>query len=83
MCYINYCQTPGSTDVKRNSGEKTRVGNREIVVRNLAQAYKRGRGRPPLTADEKQRRKELREMGLLKRSHRRTKEGVGLVVMWE
>lgn len=37
---------------------------------------KRGRGRPRLTEEEKQRRKELRELGLMKRSHRRTKEGL-------
>ena len=40
-----------------------------------SQSYKRGRGRPRLSTDEKQRRKELREIGLMKRSHRRTKEG--------
>lgn len=39
------------------------------------QMVKRGRGRPRLTEEEKQRRKELRDLGLLKRSHRRTKEG--------
>ena len=70
-------QCTGNNDTKRNSGEKTRVGNREIVMNNssMSQAFKRGRGRPRLTPDEKQRRKELREMGLMKRSHRRTKEG--------
>ena len=40
-----------------------------------ASTMKRGRGRPRLTEEEKQRRKELRELGLMKRSHRRTKEG--------
>ena len=55
-------------------GEKTRVGNREVVI-TLGTHVKRGRGRPRLTEEEKQRRKELREMGLIKRSKRRTKEG--------
>ena len=41
----------------------------------LSGGVKRGRGRPRLTEEEKQRRKELRELGLMKRSHRRTKEG--------
>lgn len=59
---------------KRGSSEKTRVGNREVVV-NLSGSGKRGRGRPRLTEEEKQRRKELREIGLIKRSKRRTKEG--------
>lgn len=59
---------------KRSSSEKTRVGNREVVV-NLSGSGKRGRGRPRLTEEEKQRRKELREIGLIKRSKRRTKEG--------
>ena len=36
---------------------------------------KRGRGRPRLPEEEKLRRKELRDMGLMKRSKRRTKEG--------
>lgn len=62
---------------KRNIfiGEKTRVGNREVVS-TVSSGSKRGRGRPRLTEEEKQRRKELREMGLMKRSKRRTKEEV-------
>lgn len=59
---------------RRGSGEKTRISNREVVI-NVGSQSKRGRGRPRLTDEEKQRRKELREMGLIKRSKRRTKEG--------
>lgn len=44
-------------------------------VRSGMSVMKRGRGRPRLTEEEKQRRKELRDLGLMKRSHRRTKEG--------
>ena len=56
--------------------DKTRVGNREVqTVVSASLLGKRGRGRPRLTEDEKQRRKELRDMGLMKRSKRRTKEG--------
>ncbi|XP_019850041.1 PREDICTED: uncharacterized protein LOC100639981 [Amphimedon queenslandica] len=60
---------------RRGSGEKTRISNREVVI-HMGSQGKRGRGRPRLTDDEKQRRKELREMGLIKRSKRRTKEEV-------
>ena len=63
---------------RRGSGEKTRISNREVVI-NLGSQGKRGRGRPRLTDDEKQRRKELREMGLIKRSKRRTKEGIIMI----
>ena len=42
---------------------------------NVQKENTRGRGRPRLSEEEKQRRKELRELGLLKRSKRRTKEG--------
>lgn len=59
---------------RRGSGEKTRISNREVVI-NVGSQSKRGRGRPRLSDEEKQRRKELREMGLIKRSKRRTKEG--------
>lgn len=45
-----------------------------------AQVVKRGRGRPRLTEEEKQRRKELRDLGLMKRSHRRSKEGQHLLL---
>lgn len=65
-------------------GEKTRVGNREVQtpVSSLAQG-KRGRGRPRLTEEEKLRRRELRDLGLMKRSKRRTKEGLWhCVQMW-
>ena len=41
---------------------------------------KRGRGRPRLPEEEKLRRKELRDLGLMKRSKRRTKEGVCVCV---
>ena len=40
----------------------------------LQKESSRSRGRPRLTEDEKERRKELRELGLMKRSKRRTKE---------
>jgi hypothetical protein len=62
-------------DLKRSAGEKTRIGNREVVV-NIGNQIKRRRGRPRLSEDEKQRRKELRDMGLIKKSKRRTKEEV-------
>ena len=67
---------------KRNIfiGEKTRVGNREVVS-TVSSGSKRGRGRPRLTEEEKQRRKELREMGLMKRSKRRTKEGELIIII--
>lgn len=63
------------SDIRRGGGEKTRIGNREVVI-TFGSHVKRGRGRPRLTEEEKQRRKELREMGLIKRSKRRTKEGI-------
>lgn len=57
-------------------GEKTRVGNREVHTLVAGNNHsKRGRGRPRLTEEEKMRRRELRDMGLMKRSKRRTKEG--------
>lgn len=46
-----------------------------VCAWNVQKESSRGRGRPRLTVEEKQRRKELRELGLLKRSKRRTKEG--------
>ena len=58
-------------------GEKTRVGNREVHTLVPGNNHsKRGRGRPRLTEEEKMRRRELRDMGLMKRSKRRTKEGM-------
>ena len=60
-------------------GSEKESGGRGKSARKVAKETKgrakRGRGRPRLTEEEKQRRKELRELGLMKRSHRRTKEG--------
>ena len=61
-------------------GNKTKQTKKSLLaaahdVKGGGQMVKRGRGRPRLTEEEKQRRKELRDLGLLKRSHRRTKEG--------
>ena len=67
-------EVSSSVNTKRSNSEKTRVGNREVLL-SASSISKRGRGRPRLTEDEKQRRKELRELGLLKRSKRRSKEG--------
>ena len=47
---------------------------------SVSSEKKNPRGRPRLTEEEKQRRKELRELGLMKRSKRRTKEGVCVCV---
>lgn len=68
-----------SGNSKRNNSEKTRVGNREVLL-SASSIIKRTRGRPRLTEDEKERRKELREMGLLKRSKRRSKEGKSILL---
>ncbi|CAI8047716.1 hypothetical protein GBAR_LOCUS26402, partial [Geodia barretti] len=61
-------------------GSEKESGGRGKSARKVAKETKgrakRGRGRPRLTEEEKQRRKELRELGLMKRSHRRTKEEV-------
>ena len=56
---------------KSSSSHKDKDGGKE----------KRSRGRPRLTDEEKQRRKELRELGLMKRSKRRTKERMYLMYL--
>ncbi len=51
-------------------------GKRNLSGREAGSRSKRGRGRPRLTEDEKQRRKELRDLGLLRKNKkRRTGEG--------
>lgn len=51
-------------------------GKRNLSGREAGSRTKRGRGRPRLTEDEKQRRKELRDLGLLRKNKkRRTREG--------
>lgn len=78
VCLPNTSCNDFLSDVSRRSssgGEKARISNREVVISLGGAQGKRGRGRPRLSDDEKQRRKELREMGLIKRSKRRTKEG--------
>lgn len=47
-----------------------------VVLQKENSEKRNPRGRPRLTEEEKQRRKELRELGLMKRSRRRTKEGM-------
>ena len=60
-------EEPRRTKQVKSAAKEVRSG--------VGTGVKRGRGRPRLTEEEKQRRKELRELGLMKRSHRRTKEG--------
>ena len=51
-------------------------GKRSFRDKDGLPRAKRGRGRPKLSEDEKHRRKELRDLGLLKKNKkRRTREG--------
>eukprot|EP00731_Ephydatia_muelleri_P021265 Em0013g992a len=65
--YSSRSSSPNSEKTKKlsTSSQKEKAGQ-----------SKRGRGRPRLAEEEKLRRKELRDMGLMKRSKRRTKEEV-------
>jgi len=56
---------------------------RHPLIPTSPQKEKRGRGRPRLSEEEKTRRKELRELGLMKRSKRRTKERCVHTAAWD
>ena len=78
--YVVVCVCQGGSRRRESlEASEKESGGRGKPVRKVTKetkgGAKRGRGRPRLTEEEKQRRKELRELGLMKRSHRRTKEG--------